>query len=513
VSGPDGVPVLELRGITKRFPGILANDHIDLDLKRGEVHALLGENGAGKSTLMNVLYGLYHPDEGEILINGKPITLGSTKDAIDAGIGMVHQHFMLVPVMTVAENIVLATEPTTAGVLLDYDAANQRVRDLASTFKFAVDPDAKVQDITVGQQQRVEILKALYRNADILILDEPTAVLTPQESHELFQILKTLTQEGMSIIFISHKLNEVLEIADRVTVLRRGRKIDSVPREGATTEGLARLMVGREVLLRVEKKPAKPGEVLLELEDLRVHDDRDLEAVRGISLQVHAGEIVGLAGVDNNGQTELIDAIAGLRKPASGHVRVAGRDFTGSNARAVLDHGLGHIPEDRQRRGLVLQFSIAENAALQDYRRAPDSRFGWLYPHRLVARAVRLIKEFDVRGGGPHTQAGGLSGGNQQKLVVGREVSRDPKVLIAAQPTRGLDVGAIEYLHRRLVEERAEGRAILLISLELEEIFSLSDRILVLYEGEIAGEHTGEVSEEQIGLEMLGAGRKSEAAA
>ena len=513
MSGPDdGVPVLELRGITKRFPGILANDHIDLDLKRGEVHALLGENGAGKSTLMNVLYGLYHPDEGEILINGKPITLGSTKDAIDAGIGMVHQHFMLVPVMSVAENIVLATEPTTAGVLLDYDAASRRVRDLATTFKFAVDPDAKVQDITVGQQQRVEILKALYRNADILILDEPTAVLTPQESHELFQILKTLTQEGMSIIFISHKLNEVLEIADRITVLRRGRKIDSVPREGATTEGLARLMVGREVLLRVEKEPAKPGDVLLEVEDLRVRDDRDLEAVRGISFQVRAGEIVGIAGVDNNGQTELIDAIAGLRKPASGRIRIAGRDFTGANAKAVLDHGLGHIPEDRQRRGLILQFSIAENAALQDYRRPPDSKHGWLYPSRLVARAVRLIKEFDVRGGGPQTQAGGLSGGNQQKLVVGREVSRDPKVLIAAQPTRGLDVGAIEYVHRRLVIERDEGRAIMLVSLELDEILSLSDRILVIYEGEIVAEFPPEASEEEIGLAMTGGGEREVAA-
>jgi ABC-type uncharacterized transport system ATPase subunit len=512
VSGPDGVPILELRGITKRFPGIVANDHIDFDLRRGEVHALLGENGAGKSTLMSVLYGLYHPDEGEILINGKLIAFKSAADAIDAGIGMVHQHFMLVPVMSVAENIVLATEPTTAGVLLDYDAARKRVRDLADTFKFAVDPDAKVQNITVGQQQRVEILKALYRNADILILDEPTAVLTPQESHELFQILNTLKQEGMSIIFISHKLNEVLEIADRVSVLRRGKKIDTVPREGATTEGLARLMVGREVLLRVQKEQAKPGDVLLEVNGLHVLDDRHLEAVRDISFEVRAGEIVGIAGVDNNGQSELIDAIAGLRKPASGSVQLAGREVAGANARTVLDTGLGHIPEDRQRRGLVLEFSIAENAALEDYRREPDSKFGWLYPHRLIARAIRLIKEFDVRGGGPQTRAGALSGGNQQKLVVGREVSRDPKVLIAAQPTRGLDVGAIEYVHRRLVVERDEGRAILLVSLELDEIMSLSDRILVIYEGQIVREFLPDASEEEIGLAMTGGDRQEAAA-
>jgi general nucleoside transport system ATP-binding protein len=512
VSGPDGVPILELRGITKRFPGIVANDHIDFDLRRGEVHALLGENGAGKSTLMSVLYGLYHPDEGEILINGKLIAFKSAADAIDAGIGMVHQHFMLVPVTSVAENIVLATEPTTAGVLLDYDAARKRVRDLADTFKFAVDPDAKVQNITVGQQQRVEILKALYRNADILILDEPTAVLTPQESHELFQILNTLKQEGMSIIFISHKLNEVLEIADRVSVLRRGKKIDTVPREGATTEGLARLMVGREVLLRVQKEQAKPGDVLLEVNGLHVLDDRHLEAVRDISFEVRAGEIVGIAGVDNNGQSELIDAIAGLRKPASGSVQLAGREVAGANARTVLDTGLGHIPEDRQRRGLVLEFSIAENAALEDYRREPDSKFGWLYPHRLIARAIRLIKEFDVRGGGPQTRAGALSGGNQQKLVVGREVSRDPKVLIAAQPTRGLDVGAIEYVHRRLVVERDEGRAILLVSLELDEIMSLSDRILVIYEGQIVREFLPDASEEEIGLAMTGGDRQEAAA-
>ena len=505
------VPVLEMRGIVKAFPGIVANDHVDFELARGEVHALLGENGAGKSTLMNILYGLYKPDEGELRLNGKPVTFTSAKDAIDAGIGMVHQHFMLIPVMTVAENIVLGTEPTREGVLLDERAAARRVSELARTFKFNVDPHARIDAITVGQQQRVEIMKALYRNADVLILDEPTAVLTPQEAADLFEILRQLQREGIAIIFISHKLNEVLEIADRITVLRRGKKIETVSSEGATEETLARAMVGREVLLRVDRPPAQTGDVLLEVEDLNVLDDRGIEKVRGVSFDVRAGEIVGIAGVDGNGQTELIDAITGLRKIDSGVVRVAGREFRRASARGMLDAGVGHIPEDRQRRGLVLEFTIAENIALHDYAKPPDAKWGWLFPHRLVERAVRLIKEFDVRGGGPTTRAGGLSGGNQQKVVAAREIARDPKVLVAAQPTRGLDVGAIEYLHRRLVEEREEGRAILLISLELEEIFSLSDRILVLYEGQIVGEHTGEVSEEEIGLEMLGA-RRTEAA-
>ena len=501
-------PLLELRGITKRFPGVLANDRVNFDLQGGEVHALLGENGAGKSTLMNILYGLYSADEGEIRIGGKPVTFNSAKDAIDAGIGMVHQHFMLIPVMTVAENIVLAQEPTRAGVLLDYDAARERVRHLSETFRFAIDPDARVEEITVGQQQRVEILKALYRRADILILDEPTAVLTPPEATELFGILRTLVREGMSVIFISHKLNEVLEIADRITVVRRGKKIDTVPREGATEEGLARAMVGREVLLRVERPPATPGERLLEVEGLEVRDDRDLPAVRDVSFHVRAGEIVGIAGVDGNGQSELIEAITGLRRAHSGTVKVAGRVLVHASPREMLDAGVGHVPEDRQRRGLVLEFPIAENVALHDYNKEPDSKWGWLFPQRLVEHARKLIKEFDVRGGGPHTRAGALSGGNQQKLVVGREVDRDPKVLIAAQPTRGLDVGAIEYMHRRLVEERDEGRAILLVSLELEEVLALSDRILVIYEGQIVAEHASGASEEEIGLEMLGAKRQ-----
>ena len=506
----DATPVLELRGITKRFPGVLANDSVDLDLQRGEIHALLGENGAGKSTLMNILYGLYRPDEGEILLEGRRVSFSSAKEAIEAGIGMVHQHFMLIPVMTVAENIVLGHEPVRGGVFLDERAARRRVEEVARTFKFAVDPDARVDEITVGQQQRVEIMKALYRNADILILDEPTAVLTPQEASDLFEILRTLAQEGISIIFISHKLNEVLEIAHRITVLRRGKVVETVPGKGATQEGLARAMVGRDVLLRVAKGAHEPGESLLEVVDLHVRDDRDLEKVHGLSFAVRAGEIVGIAGIDGNGQTELVEAIVGLRRPTDGRVLVAGKDVTRDGPRQLIDAGVGHVPEDRQRRGLVLDFSLAENLSLHDYRKPPASRSGWLWPRRLVARARTLIREYDIRGGGPQTTAGSLSGGNQQKVVVAREISADPRVLVAAQPTRGLDVGAIEYVHRRLVEERDEGRAVLLVSLELEEIRSLSDRILVLYEGNMVGEYSPEATEEELGLAMTGGGRRGE---
>jgi simple sugar transport system ATP-binding protein len=508
---PDDI-VLELRGITKRFPGVLANADVDFDLRKGEVHALLGENGAGKSTLMSILYGLYHPDEGEIFVHGERVEIDGPKEAIERGIGMVHQHFMLIPVMTVAENIVLAEEPTTAGIVLDLGEARRRVEDIAARFRFDIDPDARVENISVGQQQRVEILKALYRKADILILDEPTAVLTPQEAQELFAILKGLVAEGMSIIFISHKLNEVLDIADRVTVLRRGRKIETLPAAGATEQSLASLMVGRDVLLHVDKTPATPGEPILSVEDLHVFDDRELPAVRGVSFEVRAGEIVGIAGVDGNGQTELVECLTGLRSPQSGRYSVDGHDLTGANAHKVLDTGVGHIPEDRHRRGLVLEFSLAENMALHDFDKAPISRFGILRPGRLVERAARLIEEYDVRGGGPHTPAKSLSGGNQQKVVVAREVGNDPRVLVAAQPTRGLDVGAIEFVHRRLVEERDDGRAVLLVSLELDEILSLSDRILVMYEGEIVAEFASGVSEEACGIAMLG-GTKEEAAA
>ncbi|HSC92387.1 MAG TPA: ABC transporter ATP-binding protein [Gaiellaceae bacterium] len=505
-------PLLELKGITKVFPGVVANDSVGFELRTGEVHALLGENGAGKSTLMNILYGLYHPDEGEIRLRGEPVRIHSPREAIDLGIGMVHQHFMLIPVMTVAENIVLGVEPHRAGVVLDLDEARERVRDISKRFGLAVQPDAKIQSISVGQQQRVEILKALYRGAEILILDEPTAVLTPQEADELFAILRSLQAEGKSIIFISHKLHEVLDIADRITVLRRGKTIETVPSAGATEESLAKLMVGREVLLRVEKPPAQPGEPILRVEDLHVFDSRGLEAVKGVSFEVCAGEIVGVAGVDGNGQSELIDAIMGLRRIESGRVVVGDEDITGDGAKDCLDAGLGHIPEDRQRRGLILDFTLAENLALHDYDSPPDSRYGWLFPRRLIEIAKRLLAEFDVRGGTPQTPASSLSGGNQQKVVVAREVNRNPRVLVAGQPTRGLDVGAIEFVHRRLVAERDEGRGILLVSFELDEILSLSDRILVLYEGRVVGEYDPSVSEQELGIAMTG-GRRAEIAA
>jgi simple sugar transport system ATP-binding protein len=508
---PGDALALELRGITKRFGALVANDSIDFELRRGEIHALLGENGAGKSTLMNVLYGLHHPDEGEIRLDGEAVRIDSARHAIGLGIGMVHQHFMLVPVMTVAENLVLGTEPT-RGPLLDYKAAAARTRELSERFGLAVNPDAKVEDLGVGAQQRVEILRALFRGAKVLVLDEPTAVLTAQESQDLFRVLRALKDDGTSIIFISHKLNEVLDIADRVTVLRRGKKIDTVTTEGATERSLASLMVGREVLLRVEKPEHTPGEPLLEVRDLHVRDDRDLPAVNGLSLTVRAGEIVGLAGVDENGQSQLIEAITGLRKIESGTVIVDGKDITGHGALNAIEAGVGHIAEDRHARGLVLQFDLAENLSLLEYRSRAMSSGPFLSPRRMAQRARTLLSDYDVRGGDTGTPASSLSGGNQQKVVIARELSADPKVLIAAQPTRGLDVGAIEFVHRRLVEERDKGRAILLVSLELEEVRSLSDRALVIYEGEIVTELPPSASEEEFGVFMTGGGRREAAA-
>jgi simple sugar transport system ATP-binding protein len=503
---PAEAPALELRRITKRFGPVVANDAIDFELRRGEIHTLLGENGAGKSTLMNVLYGLHQPDEGEILLDGEPVKIHSPRQAIGLGIGMVHQHFMLVPVMTVAENLVLGSEPHN-GPLLDFKSAAARTRELSERFGLAVAPNAKVEDLGVGAQQRVEILRALFRGARVLVLDEPTAVLTAQEAQDLFRVLRSLKEDGTSIVFISHKLNEVLDISDRVTVLRRGKKIDTVDTAGATERSLARLMVGRDVLLRVEKQQRAPGEAVLEVRDLEVSDDRGLPAVRGVSFEVRAGEIVGLAGVDANGQSELIEAITGLRKPDAGTIRVDGADITGHGARQAIEAGVGHIAEDRHRRGLVLQFDLAENLTLLDYRKPSMSRWGLLSPTRMVERARSLLNDFDVRGGNAETPAGSLSGGNQQKVVIARELAANPKVLVAAQPTRGLDVGAIEFVHRRLVEQRDAGRAILLVSLELEEIRSLSDRALVIYEGEIVAELPPESSEEEFGVVMTGGGR------
>jgi ABC-type uncharacterized transport system ATPase subunit len=497
---------LELRGITKRFGPVVANDGIDFDLRQGEVHALLGENGAGKSTLMSILYGLYSPTEGEIRVNGEPVQVDSPSRAIELGIGMVHQHFMLVPVMTVTENIVLGEEPT-RGALLDVREGSRKVKELSDRYGLAVDPDAVIEQVSVGMQQRVEILKTLYRDARILILDEPTAVLTAQESHELFEVLRALKKDGVSIVFISHKLNEVLEISDRVTVLRRGKRIDTVPTEGATEASLARLMVGRDVLLRVEKKTAKPGAPMLEVEDLRVRDARGLDAVKGVSLEVRGGEVVAIAGVDGNGQLELVQAIAGVVVPESGRVSIEGRDVTGRGVRATTEAGVAHIPEDRHLCGLVLDFTLAENLALREYREPPISNHGLLSVGQMNDRARALLREYDVRGGDPNTLASALSGGNQQKVAVAREVASNPKLLIAHQPTRGLDVGAIEFVHGRLLVERDEGRGILLVSLEFEEIRALADRILVIYEGQIVGEFPPDVSEEELGVAMTGGGR------
>ena len=504
-------PALELRGITKRFGPVVANDRIDFDLRQGEVHALLGENGAGKSTLMSILYGLYSPDEGEIRVNGEQAEIDSPSRAIGLGIGMVHQHFMLVPVMTVTENIVLGEEPR-RGVLLDVREGERKVKDLSDRYGLAVDPGAVIEQVSVGMQQRVEILKTLYRDARILILDEPTAVLTAQETQELFQVLRTLKEDGVSIVFISHKLNEVLEISDRVTVLRRGEMIDTVPTEGATEASLARLMVGRDVLLRVEKAAAKLGDPMLEVEDLHVRDQRGLEAVKGVSMNVRGGEVVAIAGVDGNGQLELVQAIAGVVVPDSGRVSIAGEDVTGEGVRETTEAGVAHIPEDRQLCGLVLDFTLAENLALREYRQPPISNHGVLSIGGMKSRARDLLKEYDVRGGDPDTLASSLSGGNQQKVAVAREVASDPKLLIAHQPTRGLDVGAIEFVHGRLLQERAEGVGILLVSLEFEEIRALADRILVIYEGQMVAEFEPDVSEEELGVAMTG-GRGGRAAA
>jgi simple sugar transport system ATP-binding protein len=477
---------LEVRNVTKCFPGVVACDGINLKLYKGEVLGLLGENGAGKSTLMNLVYGLYTPDEGEILVNETPAVIHSPNDAIRLGIGMVHQHFQLVPVLSVTENIMLGNE-SVRGLFLDRRAARKRILDIAQQYGLEVDPDALIQDLPVGVQQRVEIIKALYRKCDILILDEPTAVLTPQETEGLFSIMRTLLDRGVSIIFISHKLKEVLEICTRVVVLRGGRVVGEADPRDSTEMSLASMMVGREVILQVEKQPAKPAEIVLEIRDLVVEDDRRLQAVRGLSLDVRAGEIVGVAGVQGNGQTELVEAITGLRPIVSGHIRIDGHDLSHATPRRITETGVAHVPEDRQKNGMVAPFPIKNNLVLQTYHRKPFS-IGILTDERAIdANAEALVKQYDVRTPGINVAMSKLSGGNQQKVIVAREFSRPARLLITAQPTRGLDVGSIEFIHKQIIKMRDAGTAVLLVSAELDEILSLSDRVAVMYAGRIIG--------------------------
>ncbi len=505
-TGPASAPILELRHITKRFPGVLANDDVSVAVAPGEVLALLGENGAGKSTLMNVAYGLLVADSGEILVNGEVVVIKAARDAIKLRLGMVHQHFMLVEPLTVTENIVLGLEPTSRfGGVIDRATARARVIELSHRYGLKVDPDARVRDLSVGNQQRVEILKALYRDARVLILDEPTAVLTPQEVKELFQIVRELVSEGLAVVIITHKLDEVMSFADRIVVMRSGRIAGETTPGACDQASLARMMVGREVVLRVEKSPSVPGDPLLEVRDLQVSDDRKLPAVKGVTLTVRAGEVVGIAGVDGNGQRELVETIMGLRRASKGSILLRGKDITRDDTRRTIASGVSHVPEDRHRRGLVLQFDLVENIALGDQRKRPFSRYGVLDRVAINAEARRRIADYDVRTPSSHVAAANLSGGNQQKLVLAREIGRDPDVLIAAQPTRGLDVGAIEFVHRRILAERDRGKGVLLVSMELEEVMSLSDRILVMYGGLIVAEFEGgTVTDEEIGFFMMG---------
>ena len=498
---------VEMRGIVKQFPGVLANDRVDFSVLAGEIHALVGENGAGKSTLMNILYGLIKPDSGEIQIDGQPVSLQGPRDAIRAGIGMVHQHFMLIPVFSVHENVVLGREPVRAGDFYDDKQARQDIQELTRTYGLALDPNARVGDLPVGLQQRVEIVKVLFRGANILILDEPTGVLTPQEARDLFRVLRDLVKAGKTIIFISHKLREVLEISDRITVMRRGKVVGHLKTRDTTEESIARMMVGRDVLLRVDKPPAKPGPVALRVENLAAVSDQGVPALRGVSFDLHLGEILGIAGVEGNGQSELIEVLAGTRRATAGRILLAGREITSLGARMTRNFGVGHIPEDRRGAGLVLNYSVADNLVLGRQR---SSRFSWhgfvLRLKAILSFARRLVTEFDIRTPSPATAARTLSGGNQQKIIVAREMSGQPRVLLAAQPTRGVDIGAIEFIHRRLVAQRDEGAAVLLVSAELDEIRSLSDRIAVIYEGRIVSIEPAATPEERLGLLMTGGG-------
>jgi ABC-type uncharacterized transport system ATPase subunit len=497
--------VLELRGITKRFPGVLANDNIDLTLEEGEIHALLGENGAGKTTLMNILYGLYQPDQGEVFVRGKKVVVHSPSDAISVGVGMVHQHFMLIPVFSVTENVMLGEESTRFGGFLDRASSAEKIQQISDQYNLEVDPYSYVKDLPVGVQQRVEIIKLLYREADILILDEPTAVLTPQEANELFKIMRSLVEKGKSIIFITHKLREVIEVADRITVIRRGKVVGTRLPTEADQLSLAEMMVGRAVQLEVEKEPAKAGKTVLAVEDLVVLDERHQVAVDDISFEVHAGEVLGIAGVQGNGQTELVEAITGLRQSQDGKISLLGEDITRASPRRITELGSAHIPEDRQLDGLILSFPVADNLVMNTYYREPFSRGAVLDQHKILSTADVLIHEFDIRTPSASTLAGSLSGGNQQKVIVAREFSRPIKLLVASQPTRGLDVGSVEYIHQRILSKRDDGCAVLLVSSELDEIMAISDRIAVMFRGKIVDILPVEkTTKEGVGLMMAG---------
>ena len=496
---------LRLNGITKQFPGVLANDHVSIEVDRGEILALLGENGAGKTTLMNILSGLYKPDEGEILLDDQPRVFKDPAEAIEAGIGMVHQHFMLVPVFDVTDSVTLGSEVTSGPFgVLDHKKARARIVELSETYGLEVDPDAMIEDLPVGVRQRVEILKALYRRSDVLVLDEPSAVLTPSETDELFEIIRSLAKAGTAVIFISHKLNEVLEIADRITVLRLGRVVGTVRPSETSRGGLAEMMVGRQVQLTVERKNAQRGEVVLEVRGAKVRDDRGEITVKGIDLEVHAGEIVAVAGVQGNGQTEFVEALTGLRQLDAGTIAVSGEPIP-FDPRRVADLGVAHIPEDRLRDGLVRGFTVAENYVLDSYHREPYSS-GIRFHRDVVASAAKTaVKDYDVRTPSIYTDVGSLSGGNQQKVIVAREFGRKVKLIVAAQPTRGLDVGSIEYIHRRIVEQRDSGVAVLIVSTELDEVLALGDRVAVMFSGEIVGVLTAaEATRERVGLLMGG---------
>ena len=505
---------VEMLNITKRFPGIIANDNITLQLKKGEIHALLGENGAGKSTLMSVLFGLYQPEEGEIHKDGKKVEINDPNDANDLGIGMVHQHFKLVECFSVLDNIILGVE-TTKGGFLQKDEARRKVLALSEKYGLAVDPDALIEDITVGMQQRTEILKMLYRDNEILIFDEPTAVLTPQEIQELMGIMKNLAAEGKSILFITHKLAEIMQVADRCSVLRKGKYIGTVDIKDATPESLSAMMVGRDVNFVVEKKPAQPGDVVLDIKGMTVASKRHKNnAVNGVSMQVRRGEIVCIAGIDGNGQTEFVYGLTGLEPLKSGAITLNGEDITAAPIRRRLTSGMSHIPEDRHKHGLVLDYTLEDNIVLQRYFEPEfTSKSGFLKRKAIRDYANRLIEQYDVRSGqGPVTKARAMSGGNQQKAIIAREIDKDPELLVAVQPTRGLDVGAIEYIHKQLVAQRDAGKGVLLVSLELDEVMNVSDRILVMYEGEIVGEFDPKtVTVEELGLYMAGSKRKEAA--